>query len=680
MSDLFAIARHGELAALIRQWDEAYYMKDAPEVTDAEYDAAKRELEQIEEKNPSLKSASPTQKVSGRAGDGFAKVEHKTPMLSLNNAMSLDEVTDWMERVNRFLGQPLDTFIPLHAEVKIDGLSCSLLYEDGKLVRGATRGDGSVGEDVTENVKTIKDIPHNIPANGTVEIRGEVYMPTDAFKAFNMSLEMQGKPLFANPRNAAAGSLRQLKSQVTASRPIGFFAYGLIMQEEILSQEILMKRLNDLGFRIPSLIDKNDHSILAKISSFVELKEYAERVYNIRSSKIPYDIDGLVYKIDDRALQNRLGFVGRAPRWAIAHKFPAEAAITSVRDISIQVGRTGALTPVAELEPVNVGGVLVSRATLHNEDFIKELKLAVGDKVRIQRAGDVIPQVLQSLTAEEQNREESPFVFPQSCPVCGSPAIREGEEAVRRCSGGLTCNAQVIEGLKHFVSRAAFDIDGLGEKILLEFIELGWVKSPVDLFSLSAHADELMTREGWGEKSVAKLLDAIVARKTIPLARFIYALGIRQVGTVTAKKLAMHYHDWDNLRAHMKEEYRDELISIDDVGPKVADDVLRFFAIDKHNTLLDALASILDIQPQETIATSDSPVAGKIVVFTGTLEKMTRDEAKARAETLGAKVSSSISGKTDYLIAGAEAGSKLKKAQELGVTVLTEDEWLALAG
>ncbi len=668
MSDLFAIARHGELTALIKQWDEAYYVKDSPEVTDAAYDAAKRELEAIEEQNPSLKENSVTQKVSGRVGEGFAKVQHATPMLSLNNAMSMDEVHEWMERMNRFLGQPLDQFIPVHAELKIDGLSCSLIYEDGKLVRGATRGDGSVGEDVTANVKTIADIPQTIPAKGTVEVRGEVYMTKDDFLALNARQEEAGKQVFANPRNGAAGSLRQLNPEITAQRPLRFFAYGLDRADMPETQYELVEVLGEYGFN-------------RSFYRLIETSEALEKFYTDHHggrAQLDYDIDGLVYKVNDRALQNRLGFVGRAPRWAIAHKFPAEAAITSVKDISIQVGRTGALTPVAELEPVNVGGVLVSRATLHNEDFINELKLAIGDKVRIQRAGDVIPQVLESITAVELERVASPFKFPQTCPVCGSPAVREGEEAVRRCTGGLTCNAQVIEGLKHFVSRQAFDIDGLGEKILLEFIELGWVKSPVDLFTLERHQDELKTRDGWGDKSVAKLLEAIEARKTVPLARFVYALGIRQVGTITARKLALHFHSWDNLRAHMKEDFRDELISIDDVGPKVTEDVLRFFALDKHNALLDALQSVLTIEDQEAVAASDSPVSGKTVVFTGTLEKMTRDEAKARAESLGAKVSSSISSKTDFLIAGAEAGSKLKKAAELGVKVLTEEAWLSL--
>lgn len=668
MSDLFAIARHGELVALVKSWDDAYYLNDAPMVPDSEYDAAKRELEAIEAEHPYLKTDSPTQKVAGRAGEGFAKVQHATLMLSLNNAMSMDEVREWMERMNRFLGQPLDTFIPVHAEVKIDGLSCSLLYEDGKLVRGATRGDGRVGEDVTANVRTIADIPETISVKGKVEVRGEVYMTKDDFLALNKKQEEAGKQVFANPRNAAAGSLRQLNPDITAHRPLRFFAYGLDQDAMPDTQNDLVSTLGAYGFQL---------SIHTLLDDEAELETFYKDNQGNRAG-LTYDIDGLVYKVNDRALQQRLGFVGKAPRWAIAHKFPAEAAITTVREISIQVGRTGALTPVAELEPVNVGGVLVSRATLHNEDFIRELKLNVGDKVRIQRAGDVIPQVLESLTAAETQREETSYEFPHTCPVCQSPAVREGEEAVRRCTGGLTCGAQVIEGLKHFVARQAFDIDGLGEKILMEFIELGWVKSPVDLFRLREHADALKTREGWGEKSVDKLLEAIDNRRTVPLARFVYALGIRQVGTITARKLALHFHDWATLRAHMKDEFRDELISIDDVGPKVTEDVISFFALPKHNELLDALESELVIDDQEPIVVSDNPVAGKTVVFTGTLEKMTRDEAKARAESLGAKVSSSVSAKTDYVIAGAEAGSKLKKAVELGVAVLTEDEWLAL--
>lgn len=669
MSDLLTLARHGELVEKIKAWDDAYFLNDAPMVDDATYDAAKRELEKIETENPSLKINSPTQKVSGRAGDGFKKVEHATPMLSLNNAMNIDEVMEWMARMNRFLGLLEDNFIELHAELKIDGLSCSLIYEDGKLIRGATRGDGSTGEDVTENVRTIKDIPHEISAQGRVEVRGEVYMTKRAFTELNKSQEISGKPLFSNPRNAAAGSLRQLNVEVTALRRLYFFAYDTLpaQSQTILGGMLWMGNSNFQIFR--------PHKI---VQSIEELHEFFLEVQNARAA-MAYDIDGLVYKVNDRALQERLGFVGRAPRWAIAHKFPAEAAITTIKDIIIQVGRTGALTPVAELQPVNVGGVLVARATLHNEDFLRDLDLRVGDKVSIQRAGDVIPQVTANLMRDEGNRNNDAltFIFPHECPVCGSPAIREEGEAVRRCTGGLTCSAQVIEGLKHFVSRQAFDIDGLGEKILEELVELGWIKNAADIFRLGQYADLLKERKGWKEKSVTNLLASIKARRSIPLARFIYALGIRQVGTVTARKLALHFQSWQNLRAHMVEEFRDELISIDDVGPKASDEILRFFALEKHQDLLAALEKELTIDDQEIVQVSDNPFAGKSIVFTGTMERMTRDEAKARAEQLGAKVSSSVSARTDYLVAGAEAGSKLKKAVELGVKVLNEDEWLS---
>lgn len=678
-ADLFTRDRHKDLVEQVKAWDEAYFVNDSPIVDDATYDRVKRELDALEEQYPELKIGSPTQKPGGRTGDGFKKIRHAAPMLSLNNAMNIDEVRDWMARMNRFLGLPEDHFIELHAELKIDGLSCSLIYEDGVLVRGVTRGDGEEGEDVTENVKTIADIPHTIPAQGRVEVRGEVYMEKSAFDDLNKRQEAAGDKVFANPRNAAAGSLRQLNVEITRQRPLKFLPYSITPSQN--TQAECWSYFNVLGFDWHNIsIWYGDASLatLGIIKSLEHLDENAELWKNYKRSIIEFDIDGLVYKVNDIALQQRLGVVGRAPRWAIAHKFPAAAAITTINAITIQVGRTGALTPVAELQPVNIGGVLVSRATLHNEDYIGELKIDVGDRVSVQRAGDVIPQITKSLTAEETGRTETSFVYPQECPVCKSPAEREEEGAVRRCTGGLTCEAQVIEGLKHFVSRGAFDIDGLGEKILEEFWELGWVKNPADLFHLADYAQDLKARKGWKEKSVSNLLAAIDERRTISLQRFIYSLGIRQVGTVTAKKLAAFYQDWPSLRAGAREDQIDALLNIDDVGPKAAADIVRFFALPKHQELMDRLEEALTIEPYVDTANRDHHLAGKSIVFTGTLERMTRDEAKARAESVGMKVSSAVSSKTDYLVAGSDAGSKLKKAMELGVAVVTEEDWLKL--
>lgn len=660
--------RHAELTAQVKAWDESYYLNDAPMVDDAVYDAAKREMEKIEETHPELRKNSPTQKVSGGIGRGFQKVKHSAPMLSLNNAMGLEEVGEWFARMNRFLGEKEDRFLPVHGELKIDGASCALVYQDGKLVSAATRGDGEEGEDVTVNVRTIKTLPQAIKAKGRVEVRGEIYMCKKVFLALNAAQEKAGKQTFANPRNAAGGSLRQLDPSVTAGRPIQFFAYGLIQDDMPKTQDGLMKKLGEYGFDLPP-----HHGVL---NSFEKIDAFARDIYE-RRADLKFDIDGLVYKVNDRTLQERLGVVGRAPRWAVAHKFPAEQAVTKLNNILVQVGRTGALTPVAELEPVNVGGVLVTRATLHNEDEVERKDIRVGDTIMIQRAGDVIPQVLGAVV-EKRPKNARKFRMPDTCPHCGSPALRDEGEVVRRCTGGLTCPAQVFEGLKHFVSRQAFDIEGLGEKNLEEFAALGWIETPADIFRLADHANALKTREGWGDKSVAKLFDAIEMRRRIPLARFIYALGIRQVGTVTARKLAMYYHDWKSFRGKAVAAERVELLNIDDVGPKVADDIIRFFAMAKHKKLLDDLEKILIIEPFVDTATRDHALSGKTIVFTGSLEKMTRDEAKARAESLGAKVSSSVSAKTDYVVAGEESGSKLKKANELGVKVLSEQDWLDL--
>lgn len=689
MSDLFEQLnlkdRHAELSKQILEWDKAYYENDAPIVDDATYDHARRELLDIEAKDPTLAVNSITSKVSGGASSTFDKVTHQTPMLSLNNAMNVDEVMEWMERCNRFLGLPEGNFIPVHAELKIDGLSCSLVYENGELVRAATRGDGRVGEDVTANVKTIKGIPHNIDATGRVEVRGEIYMDKADFMALNDAQEAQGKKIFANPRNAAAGSLRQKDASVTASRPLKFYPYSLHLEDKPVWQKSVMDRIKGFGFEIRHLyVSYNAISVdvIGVIDNQERLMDWIEAWGGTRQN-LAWDIDGLVFKVNqiycadpEVASQERLGFVGRAPRWAIAYKFPAESAITTVESISVQVGRTGVLTPVANVKPINVGGVLVSRATLHNEDFVRELKLKVGDTVAIQRAGDVIPQITKSITAEDEEREHVEYTLPDECPVCGSPAIRIEGEVAKRCTGGLTCSAQAIEGLKHFVSRQAFDIEGLGARSLEEFHEKNWIKNPIDIFKLHCFESELRALDGWGDKSIDNLFEAIEQRKTITLSRFIYALGIPQVGVITAQKLAAHFTNIQNLIYAAKNNHNEEFESIDDVGPVAVQEIMRFFNNPKHNDLMHEFLNILTIEDFVDTSAKDHFFSGKTLVFTGTMTQMTRDEAKAKAQNLGAKVGSSVSSKTDYLVAGDAAGSKRKKAEELGVSILSEDEWI----
>lgn len=661
----------------IKRHDKLYHQKDDPEISDAEYDALKQRLEEIETAFPDLITPdSPTQTVGAAPAREFTKVKHAIPMLSLSNVFSTEDVEDFTERLKRFLNRKED--IDILAEPKIDGLSCSLRYEKRQLVQAATRGDGETGEDVTRNILTIDDIPKTLPhdAPDVFEVRGEVYMTRDDFKKLNDAQEKEGAKIFANPRNAAAGSLRQLDSTITAKRPLKFFGYALGETSGEISdtQNGIRQKLKDWGFQLPS------PATIA--STTTDLCQFHEQVFANRPD-IPYDIDGIVYKVNDLALQKRLGFVSRSPRWATAHKFPAEQAETVLNNITIQVGRTGTLTPVAELEPVNVGGVMVSRATLHNEDELERKDVRIGDHIIIQRAGDVIPQVV-SVILKRRPKNSKKFKFPQTCPECGSLAIREEGEAARRCTGGLICPAQAVERLKHFVSRNAFDIEGLGDKIIRAFWEEERIKTPADIFRLERHAEELKTREGWGALSVKNLLKAIEDRRTISLDRFIYALGIRQIGQATAKKLAYTYQNLNRFITEMQQaadhnssSYQD-LINIEDIGPAVADDLTGFFAEPHNLDIITDLKNELTITDFERPDTSGSPVAGKTVVFTGALEKMGRSEAKAQAENLGAKVAGSVSKKTDYVVAGADAGSKLKKAQELGVTVLSEDDWIKL--
>jgi DNA ligase (NAD+) len=606
-------------------------------------------------------------------------------MLSLSNAFEAEDIAEFLARIRRFLNLG-DEPVGLVAEPKIDGLSISLRYEQGRFVQGATRGDGTEGEDVSANLRTLKDLPKTLKgeAPGVLEVRGEVYMARPDFFQLNRDQEAAGAKVFANPRNAAAGSLRQLDSRITARRPLALFAYamGEVSGNVGATHWDFLARLRDWGF--PT-------NPLARLcTSLEEVLAFYDEILAKRP-ELPYDIDGIVYKVNRFDWQERLGFVSRAPRWATAHKFPAEQAQTRLERISISVGRTGALTPVAELAPVTVGGVVVSRATLHNEDEIARKDIREGDLVVVQRAGDVIPQVVE-VVAEKGRKREAPYAFPEVCPVCESSAIREPGEAVRRCTGGLICPAQAVERLRHFVSRDAFDIEGLGDKHIRAFFEDGLLTSPADLFHLRARDEaaetKLQDRDGWGPTSAGKLFDAIESRRRIALDRLIYALGIRQVGQATAKLLARNYGTFEAWRAAMAESQDEtgtgsayaDLVNIDQIGPLVAADIVAFVAEPHNQAILDALDDELEIEAAAAPATSDSPVAGKTVVFTGTLATMSRGEAKARAEALGAKVAGSVSNKTDYVVVGADAGSKARKAAELGVTTLEEEEWLEMIG
>lgn len=679
MLPLDAVAELEALATEIAKHDRAYHTDDAPTITDAEYDALRRRNDALEAAFPDLiRPDSPNRRVGAVVRDGFTKITHSRPMLSLGNAFSEDDVVGFFDRIRRFLNLADEAEVELIAEPKIDGLSIALRYEGQRLVHAATRGDGAVGEDVTDNVRTISDIPGQLPVDApdVVEVRGEVYMAKADFTALNRRQEEKGAKLFANPRNAAAGSLRQLDSAVTAERPLRFFGYAWGEVSAPLGDTVaeVRQRFSGWGFSLnePSRLCRSVEQILAYYNDII-----AER------AGLPFDLDGTVYKVNRLDWQQRLGAVSRAPRWAIAHKFPAEQAETQLRSITIQVGRTGSLTPVANLEPVNVGGVMVSRATLHNEDEIARKDVREGDWVVIQRAGDVIPQVV-SVIAARRPKDSQPFDFPDVCPECGSHAVREDGEVARRCTGGLICPAQAVERLKHFVSRDAFDIEGFGGRNIEAFWADELVRTPADIFRLEQHRDELVEREGWGEKSAENLFEALRARRRIELARFIYALGIRQVGQATARLLAKNYGTMPALLAAMEaaqdiesDDYK-ALVDIDGIGPGVAEDLLSFFGEPHNLTVIADLVALVDVEAFVAADTGSSPVSGKIVVFTGSLEAMSRNEAKARAEALGAKVAGSVSAKTDIVVAGPGAGSKLKKAEELGVEVMTEQAWLEL--
>ncbi|MDI3335157.1 NAD-dependent DNA ligase LigA [Defluviimonas aestuarii] len=697
LSSAAAAAEWKRIADRVEQANRAYHTEDAPEISDADYDALKRRLVEIEAQFPELAAEdSPTRQVGAAPSETFAKVRHAVRMLSLENAFAPDEIDDFDDRIRRYLNLGPDTALSYTAEPKIDGLSLSLRYENGVLRQAATRGDGETGENVTENARTVADIPEGLNgAPNVLEVRGEVYMSHEDFASLNARQAETGGKTFANPRNAAAGSLRQLDAKITASRPLRFFAYswGELSEPLAGTQMGAVARLKALGFKTNPLTQECDGpKALMKVYTAIEQKR----------ATLGYDIDGVVYKVNDLALQARLGFRSTTPRWAIAHKFPAELAWTRLEKIEIQVGRTGALSPVARLTPVTVGGVVVSNATLHNEDYIagRDSKgntirdgkdIREGDWVQVYRAGDVIPKVADvDLTKRPVNAQ--PYVFPTTCPECESDAVREEGDAVRRCTGGLICPAQAVEKLKHFVSRGAFDIDGLGAKQIEMFYadDALPIKEPADIFTLArrdaANLTKLKNRDGFGEKSVSNLFQAIEDKRKIPLNRLIFALGIRHVGDSSANLIARHYGGWVAFESAMTAatigegpEWED-LLAVDGVGSVMAASLVNAFHQDAERASIDRLVAELDVQDVERPKTEGSPVAGKTVVFTGTLEKMTRAEAKARAEALGAKVSGSVSAKTDLVVAGPGAGSKAKQAEALGIEMIDEDAWLRLIG
>lgn len=692
LSEAQAKAELKRLAGLIRHHDELYYQQDAPEISDAEYDELRQRNEAIEARYPKLVRAdSPSRRIGAVPAEGFGKVRHRVPMLSLANAFDDEDVTQFVERIHRFLGLDASTALAFTAEPKIDGLSISLRYLKGRLTEAATRGDGAEGENVTRNVMTIAQIPHQLKGRNVpdvIDVRGEIYMGHKDFERLNAQQASAGAKAFANPRNAAAGSLRQLDPAITATRPLRFLAYawGEASALPADTQSGVYEAFTKWGLPV------NELTRVCKGTS--ELLAFYHKLAEERAN-LAYDIDGIVYKVNQLDLQERLGFVSRSPRWAIAQKFPAQQAITVLNDIEIQVGRTGALTPVAKLQPVTVGGVVVSNATLHNEDEIKRKDVRIGDTVIVQRAGDVIPQIV-GVVAGKRPKGAKPYRFPTRCPACGSHAVRETNEktgridVVRRCTGGLICPAQRVERLKHFVSRNAFDIEGMGEKHIQAFYDDKFIQSPEDIFTLQARdatgKSKLEAREGWGEQSAKKLFAAIAARRNIALDRFIFALGIRHVGETTARLLARFYGTIDDFLAAMLEAVKGkdteafkDLGAIEGIGETVAEAIAEFFAEPQNVRVVNDLLKEVTPQPLEAVDTS-SAVTGKTVVFTGTLEKLTRSEAKAQAERLGAKVSGSVSKKTDYVVAGADAGTKLKKARELGVAVLDEDAWLKLVG
>lgn len=681
LTDLEAAAELAFLAKRMAELDKAYYQADDPLVSDAEYDALKRRNEAIEARFPHLVRAdSPSKKVGAKASEDFAKVTHSVPMLSLGNIFSTDEIFEFSNRIRRFLGLDDDAELAFMAEPKLDGLSFSALYVNGEFVRGATRGDGAVGEDITENLKQIKDLPLKLVGNDIPErldIRGEVIMNKADFFALNDEQTAAGKKPFANPRNAAAGSLRQLDPRITGRRRLSLFGYtfGETSAEPWDSQDAFLQKIRSWGFPV------NPEVRLCKTAQ--ELADFFENLADKRPN-LPYDIDGAVYKVNRRDWQERLGFVARAPRWAIAHKFPAEQAQTKLENIRIQVGRTGALTPVADLTPVNVGGVMVSHATLHNEDELKRKDIRIGDTVVIQRAGDVIPQVVR-VVSEKRPADSVPFEFPTVCPVCGAHVVRDPDEAVQRCSGGLVCPAQAVESLKHFVSRDALNIEGLGAKNMAFFFDRGWIKTPSDVFTLESRVGaDIRKLDGWGDKSADNLFAAIrkVAAAT-PMEKFLFALGIREVGQATARLLAAHYLTMPafleqmSLAQDRESDAYKELLSIESIGDVIACEILDFTAEEHNRTEIDKLLNLMTVTAFVPVE-NDSPLAGKTVVFTGSLETMTRSEAKAKAQSAGAKVAGSVSKKTDYVVLGADAGSKAQKAAELGITVLSESEFTEL--
>ena len=680
-----AVAELARLATEIARHDRLYYVEDAPEISDAEYDRLWRRNADIEARFADLRRPdSPGLRLGAPPSEAFAKVTHGRPMLSLGNAFDAADVREFFQRVRRFLGLAEDAPVALVGEPKIDGLSATARYQRGRFVRGATRGDGRVGEDITANLRTVRDLPLLLAGAAVpdvLEVRGEVYMMSGDFLALNAEREAAGEPVFANPRNAGAGSLRQLDSRVTARRKLHFFAYawGEVSAPFAGAYWEALERFQRWGFCVNPLARR-----CAGVDEALALYDEIAA----RRSELPYEIDGVVYKGDRLDWQDRLGMVSRAPRWAIAFKFPAERAETVLREIAIQVGRTGALTPVAKLDPVEVGGVTVSRASLHNEDEIARKDIREGDTVVIQRAGDVIPQVIEVVVAKRPPGS-APYRYPRVCPECGSAAAREEGEVVRRCTGGLICPAQAVERLRHFVGRDAFDIEGLGERQIAAFWQDGLIKEPADIFTLRKRNGifdpPIEERDGWGEKSAENLFNAIDARRHIELDRFIYALGIRQVGQTTARLLARNYGTLAAWRAAMTAAadregaaYAD-LVNIDAIGPKVAEDILAFFAEPHTRAVLDDLAAVVEVE-EFAAPEGASPLAGKTVVFTGGLVTMTRAEAKARAEALGAKVAGSVSRNTDFVVVGSDAGSKAQKARDLGVQTLAEAEWLALAG
>ena len=662
------------LAKQIAHHDRLYHAEDAPEITDQEYDALVRRNAELEAAFPQLvREDSPSRKVGHAiASSPLSKVKHEVRMMSLDNAFSAEEVEEWVARVRRFLSLADDAPLAFTAEDKIDGLSCSLRYEKGVLVRAATRGDGQVGEDVTPNVAFIPDIPQSIAGEvpDVFEVRGEVYMAKADFLALNAAQENAGGKLFANPRNAAAGSLRQKDATVTAKRPLKFWAHGWGAASAVpgATQQQVVDALREWGFPVSALFRRveDTRGLLGSYDAIGEARP-----------ELPYEIDGVVYKVDRLDYQQRLGFVAKAPRWALAHKFPAERAETTLENIDIQVGRTGKLTPVGRLAPVLVGGVTVTNVTLHNRDEIERLGVRPGDRVVVQRAGDVIPQLVDNLTRDEKR---TPFKFPDRCPECGSEAVAEEGEVDVRCTGGLICPAQRTERLKHFVSRGALDIDGLGEKTIDQFFALGWLESPADIFRLKDRRADILALDGWKERSVDNLLASVEARREPDAARLLFGLGIRHVGSVTARDLMKNFHELPALRSTAEKAHAGDedalasLVSIDGIGSAVVEALGDFFHEDHNKAVWEDILSQV-APPRYVVETRDSPVNGKTVVFTGKLETMSRDEAKAQAERLGAKASGSVSAKTDLLVAGPGAGSKLKKAADLGIEVIDEAAW-----